>query len=381
MATVLLQEVTKKYRDVTAVDHLSLTIKDGEFLTLLGPSGCGKTTTLRMVAGLVLPTEGRIFFDKDDVTHISPEHRNTGMVFQNYVLFPHLTIEENVGFGLRERRWPRDRIKQRVNELLELVQLQNLGRRYPSELSGGQQQRGALARALAVSPRILLMDEPLGALDFKLREAMQVELKRIQSELKITTLSVTHDQREALTMSDRIAVMNEGHIEQVGAPEEIYERPATRFVANFIGMINSLEGKIRAVSAERIEIEIEEGISVQAMPQRGEWRGGRPVTVAVRPEYIKLGRPSAALSEDQGSAWNHLPGRIDRVQYSGNHSLVYVRAGERNTIIVESNPQSERFSPGEGVVLRWSLEHTLLWSREDREDREDLTTMEKKNGP
>ncbi len=361
MATVVLEGVTKKFRDVSAVDNLSLTIRDGEFLTLLGPSGCGKTTTLRMVAGLVFPTQGRILFEHEDVTHVSPERRNTGMVFQNYVLFPHLTIAENVGFGLRERRWPGEKIKQRVAELLELVQLPYLGERYPSELSGGQQQRAALARALAVSPRILLMDEPLGALDFKLREAMQVELKRIQSELKITTLSVTHDQREALTMSDRIAVMNEGHIEHVGTPEEIYERPATRFVANFIGMINSFEGEIRNPTPEGFEVGVQGGASVCAFHPTRHVIPDRQVVVAVRPEHIQLSRDGGGAKGHGDKERNCLLGHVERIQYSGSHTFVYFRSTGGISLTVETNPQFERFDCGDKAVAWWLPRHTLLW--------------------
>ena len=242
MSRVALKQVTKRYGDAVAVRGIDLDIREGEFLTLLGPSGCGKTTTLRMIAGFVLPTSGTVYLGDEDVTRLPPNKRGIGMVFQDYALFPHMTIGENIAFGLTERRVDKVAIGKRVKELLELVQLSSVEHRYPPELSGGQQQRIAVARAVAYSPRVLLMDEPLGALDLKLREAMQTEIRQIQQRLGTTTVYVTHDQTEAMHMSDRIVVMNDGRIEQMGSAEEIYDRPVTRFVADFIGQINLLDG-------------------------------------------------------------------------------------------------------------------------------------------
>ncbi|MBM3525134.1 MAG: ABC transporter ATP-binding protein, partial [Alphaproteobacteria bacterium] len=235
MADVVLENVSKSFGSVRAVDGFSLVVKEGELLTLLGPSGCGKTTTLRMVAGFFLPSAGRILIGGQDVTTLPPRKRNLGMVFQDYALFPHLTVADNIAFGLRERGAAKEQIRKRVGELLDLIRLPGVEGRYPRELSGGQQQRVALARALAYSPSVLLMDEPFGALDLKLREAMQVELHRILRELKITTIFVTHDQGEAMSLSDRIVVMLDGRAQQIGAPEELYARPATAFVAHFVG--------------------------------------------------------------------------------------------------------------------------------------------------
>ena len=246
---IRLVELSKDFRDVRAVDHVSLDIRAGEFFSLLGPSGCGKTTTLRMIGGFELPSEGRIELRGVDVTRTAPDKRPVNMVFQHYALFPHLDVGENVAFGLRRRQVRRDEIARRVGEALDLVRLPGYQRRRAHQLSGGQQQRVALARALVNRPTVLLLDEPLGALDLKLRRQLQVELKRIQTEVGITFVYVTHDQEEALTMSDRIAVMNSGHVEQLGTPEELYERPATRFVADFIGTTNLMVGTVSAVES------------------------------------------------------------------------------------------------------------------------------------
>ena len=273
MSGVLLSSVTKKYGDVTALHALDLEIREGEFLTLLGPSGCGKTTTLRLVAGFIQPTSGTIFLGDDDITAVAPQHRRIGMVFQDYALFPHMTVRENIAFGLQERRYEKHRIPQRVDELLDLIRLPDMGDRYPSEVSGGQQQRIAVARAVAFPPRVLLMDEPLGALDLKLREAMQIEVRRIQQELSITTIYVTHDQTEAMNMSDRIAVMNEGVIEQLGTAEEIYRRPASRFVADFVGQINLLAARVVGDEGDGVVVEAA-GAVIRASKHDGTGRDG-----------------------------------------------------------------------------------------------------------
>ncbi|WP_224333338.1 ABC transporter ATP-binding protein [Haloprofundus halobius] len=252
MSEIDLRGVRKTYAGTTALDDVSLRVRDGEFFTLVGPSGCGKTTTLRLIAGFESPTDGAIRFDGDDVSGVPPEDRNVGVVFQNYALFPHMSVAENVGYGLRfVDGEPRREREKRVPELLELVDLAGMGDRDPAELSGGQQQRVALARALAPGPRLLLLDEPMSALDARLRERLRLQVKRIQSELGITTVYVTHDQEEALAVSDRVAVMNEGRVEQVGPPREVYDRPATRFVASFVGDNNLFEGElVDAVESE-----------------------------------------------------------------------------------------------------------------------------------
>ena len=254
MSGVTLDKIVKRYGSTVAVDDVSLNIKEGEFLTLLGPSGCGKTTTLRLISGFIQPTSGAIHFGEKDVTGIAPQHRQIGMVFQDYALFPHLTVSENISFGLVERKYEKHAIKARVDELLALIKLENAAERYPSEISGGQAQRVAVARAVAHPPSVLLMDEPLGALDLKLRETMQIELRRIQQELGITAVYVTHDQSEAMNMSDRIVVMNSGVIEQIGSPKDIYTNPQSVFVANFIGQVNILNCHVVKNDRETTEL-------------------------------------------------------------------------------------------------------------------------------
>ena len=254
MSGVTLDKIVKRYGSTVAVDDVSLNIKEGEFLTLLGPSGCGKTTTLRLISGFIQPTSGAIHFGEKDVTGIAPQHRQIGMVFQDYALFPHLTVSENISFGLVERKYEKRAIKERVDELLALIKLENAADRYPSEISGGQAQRVAVARAVAHPPSVLLMDEPLGALDLKLRETMQIELRRIQQELGITAVYVTHDQSEAMNMSDRIVVMNSGVIEQIGSPKDIYTNPQSVFVANFIGQVNILNCHVVKNDSETTEL-------------------------------------------------------------------------------------------------------------------------------
>jgi len=255
---VRLSDVVKQFGDVVAVDHIDLEVEDAEFFSLLGPSGCGKTTTLRMIGGFEEATAGRIFLGDEDVTDLPPFKRATNTVFQNYALFPHLSVFENIAFGLRRRKTPTNEIRHQVRFMLDLVELPGYEERKPSQLSGGQQQRIALARALVNNPKVLLLDEPLGALDLKLRKQMQVELKRIQSEIGITFIFVTHDQEEAMTMSDRIAVMRHGRIEQLGAPEELYERPTTDFVAGFLGVSNLLDEPLGALDLKlRKQMQVE----------------------------------------------------------------------------------------------------------------------------
>ncbi|MEM2414106.1 MAG: ABC transporter ATP-binding protein, partial [Sulfolobales archaeon] len=253
--SIELVQVSKRFGKVLAVDKVSVEIEKGEFFTFLGPSGCGKTTTLRIIAGLEIPDEGRVIMDGADITYLPPHKRDTAMVFQNYALWPHMTVFENVAYGLKVRKYPKEEIRRKVKEVLELVRLEGLEDRYPTQLSGGQQQRVALARALVVEPKALLLDEPLSNLDAKLRIEMREELKRIQKSLNITAVYVTHDQEEAMVLSDRIAVMNRGRVVQIGSPEELYGRPKTLFVATFIGKYNILEGVVREVEGDTVSIE------------------------------------------------------------------------------------------------------------------------------
>ncbi len=276
--------VNKIYGSNHVVKDLNLVVEEGEFLTLLGSSGCGKTTTLRMIAGFEEPTSGSIKVEGEAIEEKEPFERNVNTVFQSYALFPHKTIYDNIAYGLKMKKVPKDEIKKRVHEMMELVQLEGFEKRYPSQLSGGQKQRVAIARALINRPRVLLLDEPLGALDLKLRKQMQLELKRLQKKLNITFIYVTHDQEEALTMSDRIAIMNAGVLDQVAAPTEIYEHPATKFVATFIGETNIFDGSIRSINGESLSIQIENG-DVKATGS--EFAAGEFINVSVRPEKMK----------------------------------------------------------------------------------------------
>src|SRR5919197_2656706 len=282
---VTLVDLVKKFAEVTAVDGVNLEMPSGEFFSMLGPSGCGKTTTLRMIAGFEQPTEGRILLDGNDMAFTPPHKRNVNTVFQSYALFPHLNVFDNVAFGLRRKKVAKHDIRQRVAEALELVQLTGFEKRKPMQMSGGQQQRVALARALVLKPAVLLLDEPLGALDAKLRKALQIELKALQEDVGITFVYVTHDQEEALTMSDRIAVMSDGHIEQVGTPSEVYDEPATEFVADFLGVSNLMEAEAigRADGGCRIRLG-----DFELDAERGELDARGPTKVVIRPERLRL---------------------------------------------------------------------------------------------
>ena len=357
---VRLVDVTKKFGpDVVAVDRINLEVRDGEFFSLLGPSGCGKTTTLRMIGGFEEPTSGLIELQGQDVTWLPPYRRNVNTVFQNYALFPHLSIFENVAFGLRRRKVPDKELRRRVAEMLELVELPGYEKRRPSQISGGQAQRVALARALINRPAVLLLDEPLGALDLKLRKQMQVELKRIQQEVGITFIYVTHDQEEAMTMSDRIAVMNQGHYEQLGTPEELYERPTTRFVAGFLGVSNMLRGRRQGEDGGYAVVQVVGGARVRV--PRDRLNGRADVEVGVRPEKIRM-LPADAATEDR---LNKLDGRIVHASYMGVSTQYIVRvADEADLTIYEQNVErTEEGSihrPGEMVSLSWPPEHTFV---------------------
>ena len=355
MSRVVLDKVTKKYAETFAVRTVDLDIREGEFLTLLGPSGCGKTTTLRMIAGFVLPTSGTVFLGDEDVTRLPPNKREIGMVFQDYALFPHMTIGENIGFGLSERRIDKATISKRVKELLDMVQLSTVEHRYPPELSGGQQQRIAVARAVAYSPRVLLMDEPLGALDLKLREAMQGEIRQIQQRLGTTTVYVTHDQTEAMHMSDRIVVMNDGLIEQIGSAEDIYDRPQTRFVADFIGQINLLNADVVGREGDFCVVEIDgERTRVQQAP--ADARG--KVTVGLRPQHLKIIAPGSA-----SDGANRLRGHIRNRIFSGNLAHVDVEISGGQTVTVETSPHEAVGEPQSTVEVHWSPRHGCVLTR------------------
>jgi spermidine/putrescine transport system ATP-binding protein len=342
---------------VAAVERVDLIIGEGEFFSLLGPSGCGKTTTLRMIGGFEEPSEGQILLYGRDVVGVPPNHRDVNMVFQSYALFPHMSVEENVAFGLHRKGVAKAEARTRVGEMLELVQLDGKSDRRPRELSGGQQQRVALARALVNRPRALLLDEPLAALDLKLRQAMQLELKRIQREVGITFVFVTHDQNEALTMSDRLVVMNNGRIEQLGAPREVYERPQTRFVAGFIGTSNLIEGTVARMDGTTAVLErgTGESIAVPDAARAGASVGGR-LHLTVRPEKIVLGsgQPEAGRCA--------LRGRVAEVVYLGSSTQYAVRlsdGAELSVYVQNSSDSSDIAERDQEVWLSWRPEHTL----------------------
>jgi len=353
--SVELQSVTKRFDDLVAVDHISLELAGGEFFTLLGPSGCGKTTTLRMIAGFEQPSEGAIRIEGADVAGLPPHRRPTNTVFQSYALFPHLSVEDNVAFGLRRKRAPKEEIGRRVAAELERVGLAAEARRRPAQLSGGQQQRVALARALVNLPKVLLLDEPLGALDLKLRKGLQLELKRIQREVGITFVYVTHDQEEALTMSDRIAVMNRGRVEQVGVPEDVYERPATTFVAGFIGVSNLMPATVAGAG----EVRLDQGPVIGAETD-GLSTGERCYAV-VRPEKLQI-EPFDAAGAPSANGLPRVEGVVESSVYLGTTTQIVVDLGEgvRMTVLVPNASEAERQRlPGGGarVALSWDPEH------------------------
>jgi spermidine/putrescine transport system ATP-binding protein len=355
--SVELRSVTKRFESFTAVDDLSLDLGRGEFFTLLGPSGCGKTTTLRMIAGFERPTSGEIRIEGDDVAQLPPHKRPTNTVFQSYALFPHLSVEANVAFGLKRKKVSKDEIGERVKAELERVGLASEANRRPSQLSGGMQQRVALARALVNLPKVLLLDEPLGALDLKLRKELQVELKRIQRDVGITFVYVTHDQEEALTMSDRIAVMNRGRVEQVATPEEVYDRPATTFVAGFIGVSNLMPA---TVTGGR-EIKLDEGTTIAAATDG--FSSGDRCHAVVRPEKLRV---EAGDENGDGQAGHpRVEGTVTSSLYLGTATQIAVDLGEsvRMTVLVPNADEAERQRlPGGGarVALSWEPEHMHL---------------------
>ena len=355
---VRLAAVTKRFGSVTAVNAISLDVRQGEVLALLGPSGCGKTTTLRVIAGFEEPDAGTVEIRDRVVNQVPTYRRNLGMVFQQYALFPHMSVFDNVAFGLRMRRVRRSEVRGLVEEAMALVRLTGLSERFPSQLSGGQQQRVALARAIVTKPAVLLLDEPLGALDKKLREQMQVEIRALQRQVGITTIFVTHDQEEALTLADRIAVMEHGEIVQIGTPTEIYERPRSRFVSDFIGVSNILEGKVVGRGAGALVVELPGGTRLSATPVDGPGVGDR-IEVAVRPEKIRL-------AETAGGSANWLQGAIENVVYLGAVTYYYVRTADARLVVMEQNraprPASAPSPIGLPVHACWDVESTLVLS-------------------
>jgi spermidine/putrescine transport system ATP-binding protein len=356
---VRLVDVVKRFGDAVAVDRINLEVLDGEFFSLLGPSGCGKTTTLRMIGGFEEPTSGLIELQGTDVTWLPPYKRNVNTVFQNYALFPHLSIYENIAFGLKRKGVNGSEVKSRVTDMLRLVELPGFERRRPTQISGGQAQRVALARALINRPAVLLLDEPLGALDLKLRKQMQVELKRIQQEVGITFIYVTHDQEEAMTMSDRIAVMNKGRYEQLGDPESLYERPTTRFVAGFLGVSNLLPGTADGTADGYALVRLKDGTRVRVP---GSMVTQAPnVDIGIRPEKIRL----IGMDATPPTGHNRLRGVIKDASYIGVSTQYIVEIpGETQLAVYEQNVEratrSELWATGEEVQLSWSPDHSFV---------------------
>ncbi len=350
MARLELQHLSKHFGPTVAVSDVTLDIADGEFVVLLGPSGCGKTTTLRMIAGFVAPTGGRVRLGGREVTALPPWKRNAGMVFQSYALFPHLTVAENVAFGLEMRKIAPAETKPRVAEALRMVRLDGFAERLPRQLSGGQQQRVALARALAIRPDVLLLDEPLSNLDAKLRETVRVEIRELQRQLGITTVMVTHDQEEALIMADRLVVMSEGEVRQVGSQRDLYERPADRFVAGFVGRSNILPGKVVGPG----QFETAGGLKIACA-------GGQagPAVIALRPERLALGPAAQGLP-------NRLPGTVEFVSYLGANIDVHVRVSAADRVVVSQPNRADGRLPSEGdkVEVGWPSEAGVVFAEE-----------------
>lgn len=349
-ARIEYENISKYFGDIVAAEDVSFEIEPGEFVALLGPSGAGKTTLLRLLAGFESPSEGEIRVNGRDITPIPTHKRDTGMVFQDYALFPHMTVKGNIAFGLRRNGFSDDEIDERVSEVLQMVDLAGYEERYPEELSGGQQQRVATARAVAIEPKVLLMDEPLGALDKKLRDELEVEIKALQEDLNITTVYVTHNQEEALTMADRIVVLSAGRIEQIGTPTEIYEEPATEFVAKFIGDTNFLEGDI---STEEGRLTLRQNghafaIAEDTLPE-GE------SSVFVRPEKIRVTDPESGTSGE-----NEVTGRIDRRIFVGSNTRYFITVGDQELVVEQQNLEGrdQLFDRGDEVALVWDADDT-----------------------
>jgi putative spermidine/putrescine transport system ATP-binding protein len=353
MTRLTIEGLTKRFDDVVAVDDVDLDIADHELISLLGPSGCGKTTTLRCIAGFETPNAGRIAFDGQDIVGLQPERRDIGMVFQSYALFPHMTVTQNMAFGLEMRRVSRGQIERRIAQALETVQLSDLGQRYPRQLSGGQQQRVALARALVIEPRVLLLDEPLANLDAKLREEVRFFIRQLQKRVGITTVYVTHDQAEAMVISDRIVVMFDGRVHQIGSPVEIYTRPASREVANFIGLSNFIEARVRARNgANGYLLDSPLGALHCASGERLD--EGAPVSVVVRPEAIEL-----AAKAPPGDPANVIEGRVAERYFLGNIAGYRIACAGETMLQVQSPPWLA-FAVGDPIWCRFDADRTWL---------------------
>ncbi|MDE0139016.1 MAG: ABC transporter ATP-binding protein [bacterium] len=368
---ILLEGVTKRFGSVVAVDNVTLAVEEGEFFSLLGPSGCGKTTLLRMLAGFETPDDGSVYLRGEDVTLVQPNKRATNMVFQNYELFPHMTVFNNVAYGLKLKKVPRNEIEQRVNEMLEVVGVGGLGARAADQLSGGQQQRVALARALINRPAVLLLDEPLSALDVKLRKRMQLELKSIQHSLGTTFVYVTHDQEEALLMSDRVGIMDHGRLLQIGAPRSIYEQPRNEFVADFVGTLNDFAVTVTRTDGDLAVAENGDGDRIVVMAGHS-CRAGDTLRIAVRPERILV--TPRAEEADSSQLGNRLLGRVQDVIYMGPFTQYLVDTGMLGRVVSQrvSNEEATLITPGLEVAVTWGVDAAFPLS--DRDPVEAPTT-------
>lgn len=347
-----IRDIKKKFDGVDVLEGISLSIQRGEFITFLGPSGCGKTTTLRIIAGLENPDSGQVLLEGKDVTNLEPNCRDVNTVFQNYALFPHMSVADNVGYGLKIRKVPKSEIQRKVKEMLELVQLEGFEKRKPSELSGGQKQRVAIARALVNNPKVLLLDEPLGALDLQLRRTMQSELKKLQKRLGITFIYITHDQEEAINMSDRIVVMNQGVFEQIGCPDEVYNHPKTSFVATFVGNTNIIKGVVERVVQDKALVVACKGKALVDL--NGETlRPGEQVTLAVRSENI-------SLDEDCGCG---LEATVEEKTFSGGLLRMVLRAEDGSTLVSSRYGIDANVQVGQKVCFRWESNQAVLVDR------------------